>query len=148
MEVETEKISEQKSLDDLKPIEQEGVNLESWDKKEVEIEKAEIMQVPSKYVDEEAGGMQWVLKVSSKVLETLGEGDDKIEFRASELFNLVQDKKGKLKGYPSAEASNLGKFMKDVKAKDPKDLEGKKAMVKSYQKEYDGNSRTYLKFRY
>ena len=136
--VETKKVMD---VGDLEGVEGTSVDLEQFDKKEVELEKAEIIQVPSEYTETKK---QWVLKVASVVLVSLGEGDDKIDFRASELFNLVQDKEGKLKGYPEAEGSNLYKFMKDLKAEKPNELIGKKALVKSYLKK----DRTYLKFRY
>ena len=129
-------------LSELKAIEGgDSIDLEQYDKKEAKIDKAEIVQVKSDYADCKT---QWVLKVSSEVLEILGEGVDKIEFRASELFNLIQDKEGKLVGYPEAEGSNLAKFMKDLKVKKPKELIGQKVLLKSYKK----GERTYLKFRY
>jgi hypothetical protein len=136
--METQKVMD---LNELKGVEGISVDLEQFDKKEVEIEKAEIVQVPSEYSDCKT---QWVLKVSSVILTSIGEGDDKIDFRASELFNLIQDKEGKLKGYPEAEGSNLAKFMKDLKVFKPSELIGKKPLIKSYQK----NDKTYLKFRY
>lgn len=130
------------SLDKLEGVEGgESVDLEQFDKKEVEIEKAEIVKVKSDYTDCKT---QWVLKVSSVVLVSINEGEDKIDFRASELFNLIQDKEGKLIGYPVAEGSNLAKFFKDLKISKPTELIGKKALIKAYDKA----GKTYLKFRY
>jgi len=137
--METQKVID---LSELKPIESEGgVDLEQYDKKEVLIDKAEVIQVNSEYT---TCKKQWVLKVSSEVLETLGEGDDLIEFRASELFNLMQDEEGKLLGYPNSDKSNLARFMSDIKATNPNEIKHKKALVKAYQKQ----DKTYLKFRY
>jgi len=134
--------SEQMSLSDLKPVEGVSVDLKQYDKKEVEIEGAEIIQVKSDYTECKK---QWVLKVQSIVLEKLErEDEDDIEFRASELFNLIQDKDGKLEGYPEAEGSNLQKFMADINVKKPEEIAGKKVLVKAYEK----NDKTYLKFRY
>lgn len=139
METQVEKVM---NLSDLKPVQGgEGVDLEQFDKKEVVIESAKIVQVNSKYSET---GSQWVLKVSSPVLVSIGEGEDKYDFRASELFNLTQDKEGKLIGYPSAEGSNLAKFMADIKAKTPDEIVGKKALIKAFKKE----EKTFLKFRY
>ena len=132
---------EQIKLSDLKPVEGISVDLKKYDKKETEIESAEIIQVKSDYTETK---LQWVLKVSSVVLETIEVEDKTIEFRASELFNLIQDKEGKLEGYPEAEKSNLQQFMKDIDAKNPEEVSGKKALIKSYEK----NDKTYLKFRY
>ena len=148
----------------IKGFESEGVDLNKFDKQSVKIEKVEVTQVLSNFTDfDELGNhlKQWILKVSSGVLETLGEGDKKIEFRASELLNLMQNEQGNLTGFPTGNKSNLGKFLKDLKI-DSKDLNlkqliaqinGKSVIIKAYDKEVVGtdgrtNKRTYLKFRY
>ena len=136
-------------------MESQGIDFWQYDKKEVTIGDAIVTKVKSQFNEV---GFHWVLKVQSEVLETYGEGEDKIEFRASELFNLIQDKEGKLIGFPTGDASNLGKFLKDLGIRDLTKFEnlveivevikGKKALVKAYDRDYQGNSRTYLKFRY
>lgn len=127
------------SLSDLKPVEGgKSINLNQYDKQQVKIEKAEVIKVKSNYTGTKT---HWVLKVSSEVLTKL----DDIEFRASELFNLVQDEKGELIGYPTGEDAKLVKFMKDIKARTPKDIVGKSALIKSYDTE---EGKTFLKFRY
>jgi len=141
-QVTTEKVMEVK---DLKPVASISVDLTKHHKKETEIESAKIVQVPSNFAE---CGTQWVLKVQSVVLEEIGEGDEKIEFRASELFNLAQDKQGKLTGYPDSKDSNLVKFMKDMNVEHPDELKGKKATIKAYEKGVEGNTKTYLKFLY
>lgn len=148
----------QKAMDlkDLKPIKTQSIDLYQFDKKEIKIEKVEIIQVPSSFTPKKKDSNeyipQWVLRVSSNVITTLGEGEEKIEFRASELFNLVQDNEGNLKGYPEGEKSNLMIFMKDIKAKNPDELIGKMALTKVYDKEIEiegrKTKRTYIKFRY
>ena len=138
METPVEKVID---LKDLKPVKSEGVDLEQFDKKETELERVSIIQVKSDYSPTKK---QWVLKVESKVLTEIGEDENKIQFRASELFNLTQDKEGILIGFPDNEGSNLYKFLKDIKAKTPTDIVGKSALIKSYDK----NGKTYLKFRY
>ena len=141
----------------------ESVDLNKFDKQSVKIENVEVLQVPSDFTELDEQGnhhKQWILKVGSVVLETLGEEDKKIEFRASELFNLMQNKKGELIGFPTGDKSNLGKFLKDLKI-DPSEMnlkqlidaiKGKDILVRSYDKDVliDGkaNKRTYLKFRY
>lgn len=147
----------QLNLNDIKPVEQSGLDLWQFDKKEIEIESAEVTQVKSQFVDTKEK-QQWVLKVFSKPVISIGEGDDKIEFRASELFNLVQDAEGKLKGFPTSDGSSLMKFLKDIrvenadKAKSLKDIVdvmvSKKALIKCYDKIKDGKKSTFLKFRY
>ena len=142
-------------LEKVGGVESESVDLNKFDKKETTIGQVEVIQVPSHYVD---SGNQWVLKIASVVLETLEHDDGNIDFRASELFNLVQDKKGKLTGFPKGEGSNLMKFVKDLKI-DVKnitnlkqlveEIKGKTVLIKSYEKEVEGKgTRTYLKFRY
>lgn len=147
--------SEDINLADVKPLESQGIDFNKYDKKEVVLDDAIVMKVKSQYNEV---GYHWVLKIQSEVLETYGEGEDKIEFRASELFNLIQDKEGKLIGFPTGDASNLVKFLKDIGIKDMDKFEnlkeiieivkGKKALVKAYDRDYQGNTRTYLKFRY
>jgi len=138
-------------LEDLKPVKSEGVNLKQFHNQQVEIAKIEIIQVPSKFTVKDKQGnhlLQWVLRVSSPVLTAIGEGDTKIEFRASELFNLIQDDEGKLIGYPESPDSNLMKFAADIGVKTPQEFIGKKATIKAYDKTIDGKIRTYLKFKY
>ena len=141
-------------LSSLQPVKSgETVDLRKFHNSQIEIEKAEVIQVSSMYTPKGPDGLkkipQWVLKVSSPVLLTIGEGDSKIEFRASELFNLSQDKDGKLLGYPTNKDSNLVKFMKDIGAEKPEEIIGKKATIKHYEKEVsDGITRGYLKYKY
>lgn len=136
------------------------VDLSKYDKQVTTIEKSEITQLPSQFTPLIEGTqqhyMQWVLRVSSVVLETIREGEDKIEFRATDIFNLTQDEKGKLIGFPTTEKSKLMKFLKDLKIPEPekfqklKDIQeaikGKKMVIKTEVSAKDG--RTYLRFRY
>jgi hypothetical protein len=143
-------------------IQSAGVDLVKYDKQITTIEKSEALQMPSTFTPFIPGTqqhyMQWVLKVSSVVLESIREGEDKIEFRATELFNLVQDDKGNLKGFPTGEGAKLMKFMKDLKIPSPEKLKslkevmeavkGKQAVIKADTKSKDGKTNTYLRFRY
>ena len=157
-------IQSELNLEKIKGFESEGVDLNKFDKISAKIDKVEVTQVLSNFTNIDATGLhlkQWCLKVSSEVLETLGEGDKKIEFRASELYNLIQDENGSITGFPTGNKSNLGKFLKDLKV-DPKELnlkqlveqiKGKSVIIKAYDKDAVGtdgrtNKRTYLKFRY
>jgi hypothetical protein len=162
---ENQKISDANKVDFSKvgPIQGgKSVDLTKYDKKEVTLEFVEVTQVPSQYTEliegTEQHHFQWVLKVSSQVLETIGEGEDIIQFKASELFNLIQDKKGNLTGFPTGEGSNLMKFCKDIGIKNADEfkslqevmdaIKGKKSLVKVYDKEVDGKTKTFMKFRY
>jgi len=137
----------------LKPIKSgEPVDLKKFHNTQVELETLDVIQVDSNYTPLGTDGKhikQWVLKISSPTLLSIGEGESKIDFKASELFNLIQDKEGKLLGYPLNKDSNLVKFMKDVSAATPQELKGKKATIKHYEKDTgDGQTRGYLKFKY
>lgn len=156
------------NLESIGPSESMEVDLWQHDKKEVIIEKAEVIKVPSKFTskikDPDSGEetsehhKQWVLKVSSEVLDSIGEGESKTEFRASELFNLIQDNDGNLTGFPTGEGSNLMKFVSDLKIENLDKFHslkqvidtivGRKVMVKAYDVTRDGRERTFLKFRY
>lgn len=138
-------------LSDLKPIKSESIDLKQFHNRQVPVDKCEIVQVKSKYTPKDEKGehiLQWVLKISSPVLIAIGEGDEKIEFRASELFNLIQDEKGNLIGYPESKDSNLMRFMTDIGAKKPEEILGRTATIKAYDKETEDGTRTYLKFKY
>jgi len=150
---------QQIDLSSIKGIESKNIDLDKYHKTGSEVESVEVIIVPSEYSDT---GSQWALKVSSKVLESVGTPDAKIDFRASELFNLIQDEEGKLIGFPKSDKSNLAKFLKDLRLdinsiSSLQDLitqiKGKKVTIKAYEKEKtqaDGSksSRTYLKFLY
>jgi len=158
-----ESSSDEPDLSKIKPVEGGiSVDLEKYHKKDTKIDLVQVIQVPSNYTElipnTEQHYMQWVLKVSGEILETIGEGEDKIEFRASELFNLVQNNKGELTGFPTGEKANLMIFMKDLGIESPEKLESlqkvkealkeKSAQITSYKKEQNGKTKTYLKFRY
>lgn len=146
------------NLNEVGPVETKGedVDLFQYDKQKVKIEDAQATQVKSGYSDT---GKQWVLKIISEVVHTLErDGEDNIEFRASELFNLKQDEKGNLVGFPVSDQANLQLFCKDIGINDYEKTEslakliekikGKETLIKAYEKEKDGNKKTYLKFRY
>ena len=153
---------ETQDLDKIGPVQSAGVDLAKYDKQVTTIEKAEATQLPSQFTPLIAGTqqhyMQWVLKVSSVVLESIREGEDKIEFRATEVFNLIQNEKGELKGFPTGEGAKLMKFLKDLKVPSPEHLKslneviaavkGKQCVIKTETKERDGRTNTYLRFRY
>jgi len=158
-----ELLGDEPDLSKIKPIEGGvSVDLEKYHKKDTKIELVQVIQVPSNYTELMPGTeqhyMQWVLKVSGEIVETIGEGEDKIDFRASELFNLIQSDKGELIGFPTGDKSNLMIFMKDLKIESPEKLEslqkvkevlmGKITQINSYNKEQNGRTKTYLKFRY
>jgi hypothetical protein len=144
----------QVDLSTLQPVKSgEPVDLKQFHNTQVILEKAEVIQVNSQYTPKTPDGKnlkQWILKVMSPVLLTIGDGESKIEFRASELFNLSQDNKtGALLGFPMNKDANLTKFMKDIGATSPNEIIGKKATVKHYEKETEGGqTRGYLKFKY
>lgn len=144
-------------LTQIKGIESGMVtDLKKYDKVTKRIESAKVVQVPSQYSET---GKQWVLKVESECVESYQGVEGTVEFRASELFNLVQDENdGTLKGFPKGEGSNLIRFLKDIGIKQPEKLNslqeiiesmvGKSIIIKAYEKNVDGKSKTYLKFRY
>ena len=135
MEVEGKEVEEVKigaeqqktfSPEDLQPVKSEGVDLTEFDGSRVQIDTLEVTQVKSQF---SKTGMQWVLKVQSVPLKEIEVEGEKISFRASELFNLVQDDAGNLKGYPDNEKSNLAKFMKRVGVKAINQLKGRTALI-------------------
>jgi len=156
------KMENQEDLDKIGPVQSSLIDLTKYDKQTTTIEKAEVIKLPSQYTPLLPGTqqhiLQYVLKVSSVVLEAIREGEERIEFRATELFNLVQDDKGNLKGFPTGESAKLMKFLKDLKIPNPDHLKslkevieavkGKTAVIKAITTEKDGRTNTYLRFRY
>ena len=79
-------------------------------------------------------------------------------FCLTNIFNLIQDDKGDLKGFPTGEGAKLMKFLKDLKIPSPDHLKslkevmeaikGKQCVIKAETKEKDGRTNTYLRFRY
>jgi len=140
-------------LDSLQPVKSgDGVDLKKFHNTTTVVEKIEMVQTKSNFTAKDANGNpipQWCLKISSPVLTTVGEGEQKFDIRASELFNLSQDKNGKLLGYPTNKDSNLVKFMKDIGANHPKEIIGKTVFIKAHEKDSgEGQIRTFLKFKY
>ena len=158
----TNKMESQQDLDKIGPVLSASVDLTKYDKQVTTIEKAETTQLPSQFTPLIPGTqqhyMQWVLKISSVTLESIREGIDKIEFRATEVFNLIQDEKGNLTGFPTGDGAKLMKFLKDLKIPSPDHLKslkevveavkGKQVIIKAETKERDGRINTYLRFRY
>jgi hypothetical protein len=157
---ENQKIEKQSDLDDLKPMEATSIDLSKYDKSETTVATASKINMPSKFHD---SGNADVLKVESAVLETIERKDengnpDNIEIRASELFSLKVDEKGKAIGWSTSPDSNLMKFAKDLGIKEPEkyesltqlvnDMVGRKVLLKVHSKEQDGRTREFLKFRY
>lgn len=149
-------------LDKIGPKASVSVDLAKYDKTVTTIEKAEAIQVSSTFTplipNTQQHYMQWVLKISSVCLESIREGEDKIEFRATEMFNLTQDEKGALTGFPTGDGAKLMKFLKDLKIPSPDHLKslrevvdavkGKQVIIKAETKIKDGRTNTYLRFRY
>lgn len=140
----------------IKPIKNAGgVDLKQFDKTTHPIESAVVVQVKSSYAPT---GMQWSLRVSSVPLITVDGEAGPIAFRASELFNLIQNDAGDLLGFPTNEKSNLMKFMKDLGIQNAEGLQnlqevvnaivGKKALLRAYDKTVENQVKTYLNFRY
>ena len=99
------------------------------------------MRMPSEFAE---CGYQWVARVSSRPLTTIKTDSGEINIRASELFNLSQDKEGKLIGFSLNEKGKLYRFMKKVGVEHPSELLGKKALITTYE----NKGKTYLKFVY
>ena len=136
----------------LKPVKSGDIpDLNKYHNTQVKIDKIEVVQVKSDYTPMGPDGKhlkQWVLRVYGPIITSIGEGEKKFDIRPSELFNLSQDKDGKLLGFPTNKDSNLLKFMKDIGASHPNEFVGKTVTVKFYEKEFEGQTRGYLKFKY
>jgi hypothetical protein len=138
------KASEEKlpSVADMKPAVFESLDLSEFEGKRFKIEKLELKEMPSKF---DPSGKQWCLRVLSEVVTTIpattDEGND-IDIRCSELFNVLKNKDD----ISWSSKSNLAKFMKKMKVEYPKDLEGKSAVCRTYEKVCEGSTKMFLGF--
>lgn len=91
----------------------------------------------SKYIGQKAkidsaltyeGKFGMYVKVLTKVIDTIGKGDNKIELRGSKILGLQQDSDG-IYGY--GEGTKLDLFLKKYKCKELKDLVGKEVVLQS-----------------
>lgn len=68
------------------------------------------------------------VKVITKIVDTIGKGDKKIEIRGSKIFGLQQDENGTF-GY--GKDTKLGMFLSNMKANEIKDLVGKEVTLQA-----------------
>ena len=70
----------------------------------------------------------YYIKIQSEVVETIGKGEKAIDLKASRIFGLQEDEKGKV-GY--GKDTKLGVFLTKMKCKEPKELIGKTIVLQS-----------------
>lgn len=132
------------AVNDLQPIAAAGLDLEEFEGEKKLIEKVEIKQVKSKF--SESGEAQTLVVTTEKVAEVTNREGEKVDITASELFNLKEDEKGKL-GYSTSPKSKLQKLMKKLGVKQPKELIGKKVVLRIRTKTNDdGTTSDFLGF--
>lgn len=102
--------------------------------------KAKIEQVHA-YEDSYNGKTTYNVKLSTSVVDTIGQGNDKIQLRASKLFGMQKDANGKL-GW--GKDTKLGAFMTLMKAKQLTDLAGKEVIIQTQLNAK--NKKSYLTF--
>jgi hypothetical protein len=127
-------------VSELVEVESEGIDFEELEGKKAKIERQEPIVVPSKYRE---SGKQDCLKVETYPVAEVEKDGEKIEIRASELFNLTKNKEGQL-GWSSL--GDLKKFMTLKKVKKPEDLVNKEVVLRRRVKIRDGQEREYLGF--
>lgn len=121
----------------------------------VDIEVAGKIELPkidvSKYIGEKTkivsaethqGAYGYYVKVEGEVLDTIGDGDNAVELRASAIIGLQTDAEGKI-GWGAD--TKMDKFLKVMGVEHFKDLVGKEAVIQTRQSK---NSETeFLTFR-
>ena len=133
-------------VEELKPIESKSVDLKQFEGRCVQIESVQVTTVPSIFSNN-GNGESDVLRVQSEPLETIEDKDgNKVEIRASELFNLTQGENGEL-GWPTGPNGKLAGFMKKLGVRPPAKLVGKEVVVRIRSKQStDGMTREFLGF--
>jgi len=131
-------VEEVGDISNLKPVDRGGTDLEQFEGQKVKIESVTRLVVPSKFTE---SGNQEVLKVQSVPVTVVEDSEgNKIEIRASELFNLVDSTSWSTKG-------KLQKFLDKQRVSHPKDLPGTWATIRLREKaREDGTTQTFLGF--
>jgi hypothetical protein len=111
---------EQVAMPTVAQIDLPKLDIEQYIGKKVKIDKADV------YKSNKFGGHY--VKVETKIVDTLGKGDKKIELRGSRIFGLQEDENGKV-GF--GKDTKLGVFMTKMKATKLIDLIGKDVVLQS-----------------
>ena len=105
-------------------IELPKIDVSKYVGKKAKIENAEIFQ------SKKFGS--YYAKIQTKIVDTLGTGDKKIELRGSRVFGLHQDEDGNV-GW--ADNTKLGVFLTKMKVKSLKELVGKEVILQTQTNE-------------
>ena len=100
------------------------LDIEQYIGKKVKIDRADV------YKSNKFGGHY--VKIETKIVDTLGKGDKKIELRGSRIFGLQEDENGVV-GF--GKDTKLGVFMAKMKAKQLIELIGKEVILQSQTNE-------------
>jgi len=128
--------SQSYNVEDMKPIESQGLDLSEYEGKKAKIEIVEVVDVESRYGDgeTEVDGRVYksneklpegktiptkVLKVSTEKLGEIETSEGKKEIRASELFSLKKDTKNKSWGWSTHEKAKVQKLYKRLGIRNP-----------------------------
>ena len=133
------------NLNELKPVESSGIDLKELEGTKSNIEQIIVEKVPSTYSKD---GKQLVLKLLTKVVTSFDDKEgNKIEVRASELFNLTKDKETGSIGWSKHPKADLQKFLKKMNVNHPQELIGKTVTIVPRTKETkDKGTLTFLGF--
>lgn len=131
-------------IGDLQPIQAAGLDLEEFEGEKKSIEKVEVREVKSNFA--ESGLTKALCVMTEEVTTVTNREGDVIPILASELFNLKQNEDG-VWGYSTSPKSKLQKFMKKLGIKAPKEMVGKKVVLRVRKIERpDGTTGEFLGF--
>ena len=133
-----------KNINELVPIESAGFDFSELEGRKGKIEIISILEVPSAFTET---GKQKVLKIETEVLDVITNKEkEKIDLRASEIFNLSTTKDGAL-GWSKSPNASLNKFLIKLKVKSPDELKDKYVIIKTRtKKNAQGQDKTFLGF--
>ena len=140
-------MTEENNVPNVPDVKVSGLNLEEFAGKRAKIEKVSVIDAETSY-DESGNFVEGlkrkvkVLKAETEALTTFEKDGETKTVRASELFNMVQDKETKEWGLSTSDNSKYRKFIKNMKCNELKDLIGKEVTVKSVERK----GSTYLGF--
>jgi len=133
----------EENVENLKPIEKQGLDLTEFEGVRVKIEKVNVEHVKSKF---NTDGLVPVLKVQTEPITEIlmPDSNDKIVVRASELFNLAINENSL--GWSTAPKGKLNNFLAKMKCTKPQELVGKLVTVRARIVKTESGEKTFLGF--
>lgn len=122
-----QKLTGIQAVAEMKAMSSASFDLGKFEGRKVRIEKMDVIDMPSQY---DPSGSGKVLKIETEAVTSITNMDGQpVEIRASELFNVLKNKKGEI-GWSTDSRAKLHKFLVKMKANHPTKLLGREVTVR------------------